>query len=163
MSKITYKVRHFLHDQVTAEIFPFRNQKLGSDADELEAQLAKALGKAYNPDDARYGSLCTLLVYTKSLTFKWLPDAPEEWRALEGLWALWKKRAPIIEVWEFMNTEYFDATLIYGWFPNDAQRDAGYQEVTGWLRAFNEAMIPWSPISQRPREQLSPEEQADPN
>ena len=55
MSKITYKVRHFLHDQVTAEIFPFRNQKLGSDADELEAQLAKALGKAYNPDDARYG------------------------------------------------------------------------------------------------------------
>ena len=161
-AKRQLKTRTFLHGMVTAHFFPHRNIRMNNESDELEAQLLKAL-KIGETDDARYGMLCTLLTYTKKMEFNWLPDAPEEWKALEELWNEWAKNNPVVNAWEVADSEAFDTTLFFGWEANDDQKKEGYVDVDGWLKAFNSAMIPWSPIAERQEKDLTKDQIADPN
>lgn len=165
-NKQQLKARTFLYDQVTAHFYPHRNIRMDNAADELEAQLVKALGKKEKDlenDSNPYGTFCLLLTYTKKLEFNWLPDAPEAWLLFQELWQAWIKGRPVVEVWEMLTSEAFDMIALYGWNATDEQKEDGIVDVVGWAEAWRLAMIPWSPMTQRPAAQVPAPEAADPN
>lgn len=164
MKAANYKTRDFLHGMVRVDFFPYRNARMGSEADELEEQIGKALGIKNTKEDPRLGTLCVLLVYSKKMTFNWLVDAPQEWRVLEEMWNIWSKNLHPSKCWELYNSEAFDINVIYGWDPSKQEKEEeGLIGLEGWLDAFSSAMRPWAPKETRPVAQLTPVEAADPN
>lgn len=143
----------FFYGMITGEFACARVPVADFEADALATRWKKEISY----DDAAEGYLNLLAeacIYTETLTFNWPKtiEVPEEYRALEGFWKLYRSGAEGEAIrYNFANVAN---AIFYG------QRD----KFLGWRGALMKAMQVWTPPTEwKLEDELTDEERADPN
>ncbi len=139
----TKKVK-FLFDMVTAHIKTYRTIALESKTGEIKDGINNAHENAQPniQEEARIMApiLAEVFVMTDRLEFEWPEDAPDEYRALEVMWDMYKNAEPIDTVYEFWRENIPAFILIH------------------WQNAITAGQKIWKPV-----EQKAPKDTEDPN
>jgi len=142
----------FLYDMISADVFRSRTYSLDERVLVTEAAITAIVGK----EDGYHYALSECVTYTKDLTFAWIDGVPDEFRAFEEFWALYK-RGVAVDVWFPFYAEQVDNIVLIGQreqtrieptVPGDEQSAVSHSSlprVMGWHGALAAGMKTWSP------------------
>lgn len=112
-------------------------------------------------------ALAECVIYTKAQRFQWTNQVPEEYRNFEEFWDMVQSGIEPKKWFEFFAAQVPYSLVIGargGVVPKPDGKGSDFvPRVMGWQDALRTALTIWRPVEERPPEDLTDEERADPN